>query len=454
MTADELCAWLVDGTQTQRDKLADLTQHVAAIRAMFDDDHARVTREIHRRLNSPKLAREAAALLATLAERPANPRPRAPEPPPAVAEAPRGRAAHAALEAAIAADPDAREAYAVYGDWLSSVGDPRGELVALGAAMADGSDEALRAAHHAHLAREAEPILGPLAACGDMVTQVEWYMGFVRTVRIALPYERFEGERPYVSVADLLGWFLDDPGPGRFVQHLTLGIVRHDDPDYDGCTAVLARRPRPTLRTLFLGDFVPEECELNWVKTGDLSALWPQVPNLRALTLRAGRITIGSIDLPELESLTTISGGLDADSLGALAQATWPALRRTSICVGRARHGAAADAAAVAPLLEGTRTPRLTALGIRNSEFTDELIDRLSKSPLLSQLSEVDVSLGTLTSSGVSALERAGDRWGHIALRVDQCYLSPDDLARLARCVRYVDAGEQRTGERYAALFE
>jgi len=40
----------------------------------------------------------------------------------------------AELETAIAVDPNARDNYIVYGDWLESIGDPRGALVTIGAA--------------------------------------------------------------------------------------------------------------------------------------------------------------------------------------------------------------------------------------------------------------------------------------------------------------------------------
>lgn len=50
------------------------------------------------------------------------------------------------LEAAILAEPDARDAYAVYGDWLLEHGDPDGELVAVQLALEEAPGDAIAAA--------------------------------------------------------------------------------------------------------------------------------------------------------------------------------------------------------------------------------------------------------------------------------------------------------------------
>src|SRR5690606_25589874 len=129
-----------------------------------------------------------------------------------------------------------------------------------------------------------------------------------------------------------------------FLQDLTLGLIAHDENFYSQAIAVLAARPRPTLRTLYVGDFSRDESELNWADLGDFTELWPQVPNLRELTLRGGTMRIGPVSLPKLERLTTITGGLGPDSVESIARAEWPELRFLSLQIGRGHEGAATDA--------------------------------------------------------------------------------------------------------------
>lgn len=345
-----------------------------------------------------------------------------------------------ALEAAIAADPDALDNYLVYGDWLESVGDPRGAFVAIGAALAKNpGNRVMRANHIQYLADHRREILGGLADCDDVMTRVEWFMGFIRTCRIATPYERFI-DRPEVPMPDVMRWLVEDPGPGRFLQDLDVGIVRIQGNSYEPVTELLARRPRPTLRRLFYGDYERTANGLGTSHLGDCTSLWPMVPNLVELTL-SGSMAIGTIDLPRLEALTTITDNLDGDSLGHLSLARWPSLVRLSLQIGYD----ASDAVTLAPLLRRARAPKLRHLGILKCRFTDELCRMLVESPLLAQLEELDLSMGTMSDHGARMLAAHTDRLSHLAvLKVDDNALTGEGQALLRGVVRQVIFGTQR----------
>src|SRR5690606_37898619 len=47
--------------------------------------------------------------------------------------------------------------------------------------------------------------LGRLAECDDMLTGVEWRHGFIRSARVSYTHERFNNERPQVSIEQALG---------------------------------------------------------------------------------------------------------------------------------------------------------------------------------------------------------------------------------------------------------
>ena len=51
---------------------------------------------------------------------------------------------------------------------------------------------------------------------------------------------------------------------------------------------MIGKRSLPLLRSLVIGDFVPDEAVLNWTDAGNLEPLYKAVPALEHLTLRAG----------------------------------------------------------------------------------------------------------------------------------------------------------------------
>jgi uncharacterized protein (TIGR02996 family) len=460
VTVAELEDWFRGHAGTQRDALEAIgKRYVDELRALDDDELARAIRLLKKKLGSPKLAGELAALLAAIHDgrvaRPAAPAPPAPSPTPRPSPGPIAPdATEAALVAAIEAAPEAHAPYLVYGDWLESHGDPRGELIAYGAQLAKHPGQRdMRARHRAHVLAAIMPALADL---DDVVTDVTWHMGFIAKCRVALTMERFNAERPDVSIADLVRALVDDPAPARFLQHLTVGIVRHDDQRYQGVIDVLAARPRPALRTLHLGDFDPDDCELNWSSIGDCARLWPMVPGLRALVLRSGDMRIGPVSLPALERLATITGGLDEHSLRELARADWPSLVELSLQVGPQGAG---DVALVAPLLDGGRVPVLRRLGILNCNFTDELCDRLPAAPVVAQLEVIDLSMGSMSDAGAAVLAAHADKLAHAQLIVEDNYLSPAGIAQLAAAFPRLVAGDQRDaaddgGRRYGAAYE
>jgi hypothetical protein len=211
------------------------------------------------------------------------------------------------------------------------------------------------------------------------------------------------------------------------------------------------------LTELSLGDFGYEECELNWAEISDTKTLWPAVPRLRKLWLRAGTMQLDGIDLPELRELETITGGLPPEALAAIARADWPKLERLSLQIGCGHQDAATDVTLVEPLLAGARLPALTHLGLCNCEFTDELCERLASAAILPRLRSLDLSMGTMSIVGVQALLRSPAAFRHLeSICVDDNYL-PDDAEELLETLGpRIEFGEQREddGDRYASAYE
>jgi uncharacterized protein (TIGR02996 family) len=345
------------------------------------------------------------------------------------------------LEAAIAAAPDDPDAYLVYADWLQSQGDPRGTLIVL-------QHQKKKAAANKLLEQHPEHFWGPVAEYTDCLERfpyeplgrsTEWRWGYLESIWISnkRDRDRMYGEgKPEIDVETVLGTLLDHPS-ARFVRELTVGILSYDGNTYQPMAKVLGKRTLPTLRKLILGDFYYEETELNWSKAGNLSPLYQAVPNLESLTVRSGSMKLGAIDLPKLRELVIISGGLDSGSLASICNAKWPRLERLSVQLGegiKAKHAQ--------PILDGKAFPKVTHLGLGNSEVTDELCKGLASSRIAAQLESLDLSLGTMGDDGAAAL--VAGRFPKLkSIDVSRSYLSKKAIASLKKIAKQVVADRQ-----------
>lgn len=433
-TLADVITWLEDAGRSQRDKLAGLRASAGAIRALHDDDHERALREIRRRLRAPKLAGEVQELLEQLAERPPNPRPPGAAPPGAGAPTDEAEA----LEAAITADPDAPGPYAVLADLLQERGHPLGALIAIGQELLrrPGS-AAVRAAHRSHLAAHRERLLGPLGDCEDALLDVDWYMGFIRGCRIAA--RRAYGEPP-LDLGLVARWLLDRPGPGRFLQRLTVGIGPRDGDAYARVCAALARRPRPTLRVLALGDYQSEGFEVPPASAADV---WPAAPGLRELVVRHPELAVGVPRLPALERLwlRTWAGELRALSDGA----ELPALEHLALelVVPMRGYGEPGDLdiSAVAAALSALRAPRLRSLALVSHGRGDALCQVIAETALPPRLERLDLGDSLVTDAGAAVLHDHRAALRHLRLCVGEHELGPAGRARLEAAVAELALG-------------
>jgi uncharacterized protein (TIGR02996 family) len=399
MTAQHILETL-DGPRTQREKLAWIEERIDQIRGFRDDVFTEVVRRINKKLNSPKLRDPVFELVAKLhADRVSIPAPEPPPPPlppePAAPVPVPIDELGERLLAEIFANPDAQDAYLAYGDYLAAKGDPQGELIGIGRELAKNPGHKAMVAAHAELVPK---VLGSLAELDDILVETEWYMGFIRRAKLAYSMERFNADRtPDVKLHEVLTTLL--AGPGRLIQDLTIGLVRHDANWYGEIVKVIAEQPRQ-LRTLFLGDYHSEECELNWSGLQDLAPLWPACRELRDLTLRGGSMHVGPIDLPKLVTLSTITGNLDRESLGHIGRAAWPELVELSIQLGAE---GTTDIEMLAPIFAAERVPKLRTLRIWNSNAGDTVLAHIVESKLLEQLEVLDVSMSTF-ENGIEPL--------------------------------------------------
>ncbi|MCX4843804.1 STM4015 family protein [Streptomyces sp. NBC_00893] len=169
---------------------------------------------------------------------------------------------------------------------------------------------------------------------------------------------------------------------------------------------IIAAADRLTsLEAVFVGDMTSEENEISWIEQSDVTALLNAFPGLLELGVRGGTDLVFSPSKHErLRSLTIETGGLPVGVIRGILDSELPALERLDLWLGVSAYGGDTDVADLAPLLSGTRFPRLTHLGLRNSEVQNEIAAAVASAPVVAQLRVLDLSNGTMGDEGAAAL--------------------------------------------------
>ncbi|GIF16808.1 STM4015 family protein [Actinoplanes teichomyceticus] len=262
--------------------------------------------------------------------------------------------------------------------------------------------------------------------------------------------------------------FVTDLGPA--VESLVIGSWGYAAFAPAPVAQICAAAPRlPRLRSLFLGDIGAEECEISWMKVGDVSPLLTAYPRLETLQVRGGEDFrfAAPVRHDSLRRLVVQSGGLGADFAGAVLASRLPALTDLELWLGVADYGGRVTLDVLRPLLDGELFPNLRRLGLRNAEFADDIAAALAGAPVVQRLESLDLSMGTLGDAGAAAL-LAGQPLTHLReLNLRFHYMSEQTAAAVVAALPGVrvdvgdpqepdeyDSGGEHFSERYTAVAE
>ncbi|MFJ7996045.1 STM4015 family protein [Streptomyces sp. NPDC096310] len=177
------------------------------------------------------------------------------------------------------------------------------------------------------------------------------------------------------------------------------------DPEPVVSALVAARHRLPGLRALFIGDMTFTDCEISWINQGLLTPLLDAFPELEEFGSRGGNgLDFPAVRHERLRSLRIETGGLGADVVRGIGASDLPALESLDLWLGSDGYGADATVADLAPVLTGSRLPRLRHLALRNSVIQDEIAVALAGAPVVARLESLDLSMGTLGDEGAQAL--------------------------------------------------
>ena len=282
-----------------------------------------------------------------------------------------------AASVATASSATLAEAALVFADWLQSVGDPRGDLIALHHALDSASPERrgeLEGRAKKILARNAKALVPEFAD-----VELSWRSGFVCAVSIrsqnALVRERLE----------------------RLWQHPSMLVVR-----------ALEVRCDP------------------WNSVAVVANLLPLPSSVRSLEIDVGGTPIGALDGLEETSLTrlSLSGSCDVSRLTLATLETLELRRPVAFSEDKS---ALTDQVRD---LSRQRLPALVSLAVHTGARVDDVVSALAASGLLADLSSLTLS-GGLSARGATVLVSSGAQLARLDI-ADNPSLTPGVLARLS----------------------
>lgn len=257
-------------------------------------------------------------------------------------------------------------------------------------------------------------------------------------------------------VADYLAKLVDLPGANQ-IEALVIGLWQGNDDictgdsSSEGLVATLSSLSDrlPGLKALFIGDITCEECEISWLVQSDMSPILQAYPQLEILQVRGGTGLKfeNAANHDRLKALILETGGLNRNTVDQVYAWRFPALEHLEFWFGSDNYGGDCWEQDLSPVLEDLCIPNLVYLGLRNSQFADEMVDRLARSPLLGGLQVLDLSMGTLSDAGAAKLLDCPAIRDLETLNVSQSYLSVAMIDQLRSLGIDIIAAEQRQEE-------
>ncbi len=301
-------------------------------------------------------------------------------------------------ELAIIENPNDEQAWAIYGDWLSDNGDPRGELIALESSGGDPDkikrieDENIFSWFGEELWERHEDLTCAFRG------------GFLVDVKLAI---RFEADN-----VEFLPQLLALPA-ARFLNSLEVTAQLYDPDDFsEGARIYEPRNIEPftgafdETPALALRRFKYDATPYAPVQRG--AKMIHKAPRLEELTLHGTGIDFGELAHEKLKRLTLVVPQLNEGPLvEQLETMKLPALQYLSLTVPN-------DDIPVEALTRALASGALKAVKLQGALNAGELLNELADSAFLPRLTRVDVVAGSIDDRALVTLLENAERFAHL----------------------------------------
>ncbi|NES24276.1 MAG: HEAT repeat domain-containing protein, partial [Symploca sp. SIO3E6] len=126
---------------------------------------------------------------------------------------------------------------------------------------------------------------------------------------------------------------------------------------------------------------------------------------LEVLKLRGGSgLQFTPVRHYQLKKLIIQTGGLSSETISQIWALHLPALEHLELWLGSDNYGGDSGVYTLRPLLDIQLFCELNYLGLRNSEYSDEIAKAIVHAPIIEQIKVLDLSMGTLSDEGGQVL--------------------------------------------------
>ncbi|WP_392532540.1 STM4015 family protein [Nostoc sp. C117] len=238
------------------------------------------------------------------------------------------------------------------------------------------------------------------------VVEFDVNVGIVEFVNNAYAL-RFEYEN-HENLPSKLSRLLQEPNADK-LEALVFGLWSEgSQTDSSSIVQALvdAKQSLTNLKAVFIGDLTSEDSEISWIQQSDVSPILQAYPKLEILQVRGGdRLQFSPpIRHNNLKALILETGGLSRDTVAQICNMNLPALEHLELWFGSEDYGGDCWVEDLNPIIFAEKFTNLVYLGLRNSQFTDEIVSVIIGSPILDYISVLDLSMGTLTDAGAEEL--------------------------------------------------
>jgi hypothetical protein len=283
----------------------------------------------------------------------------------------------------------------------------------------------------------------------DPISGITDPVGTAYALRVSNGYYVYGGIEE--NIADKLELLLQDPKASK-IEALVFGVWEYS---YDSSKVVVdalvaAHEYLTSLQAVFIGDIEDLENMISCIQQSDISPILSVYPNLEVLKVRGGtNLAFSPVRHNKLEALCIETGGLSRETVAQICALGLPSLEYLELWLGSRAYDGDSTIDDVMPIISGESFPKLKYLGLRNSEYSDDIALALVRSPLLERLIELDLSMGTLGDEGAEALLNCPAINRLDTLNVAQNYLSRNTIEPLSQLSCQVIADKQRGGYSY-----
>ncbi|MDZ7966157.1 MAG: STM4015 family protein [Nostoc sp. DedSLP03] len=222
------------------------------------------------------------------------------------------------------------------------------------------------------------------------------------------------------------------------LEVLVLGLWAEAAENVDSSNVIAAlvnaREYLTSLKAVFIGDIASDEFEISWIRQSDISPVLRAYPKLEILQVRGGDGLHFSppVRHNRLKALIVETGGLSRDTVAQICNMNLPALEHLELWFGSEDYGGDCWIEDIHPIIFEDKFPNLTYLGLRNSQFTDEIVSAIVTSPIINSISVLDLSMGTLSDTGAEELLNCEAINYLDILNVSESFLSQEMIEKLS----------------------